>query len=312
MLMGSSSSGGSVSGMQTTSAMINRPWQGHRTFNGGDIPATFAQSECQFDPANNWASAWSFQAATTAALNTIASGASNTKITNWIKSVPAGQRVTFAFCHEADHKVAQASCTPADVNAAYATVGALMDTLRSQGVSQVASGNVKLALCLTNNNFNGKGSATQDRFNTAIQAADVFALDIYGGAAGSNRNFPNYSSDFLAWWNAAGARPKQNDWWEIWETSADDTGTGSVANKTAWINDSISISFANGCKAYYCWNSGGGAQDYISAQTYADTFRTNYDQYADGASTPPPPQPPPSTPGPYAPAKGSFHYIRLG
>lgn len=285
MLMGSSNDGG-VSGMHVSEGMIGRKFQHRRSFTQGDMPATFAQSACSADPANDWLSMWSFTATTTnGRLQSIANGNHDQKIRNWVQSVPAGHRVWWSFCHESDAKVAKGEATVADVNAAFVRAGQVMDQMRSEGVSQVVSGNVKLVMNLTNNNFNKQGSSHQNRFNTGLAACDSFALDIYGGAAGDNRNFPNWSADALAWINGTALTLVPE--WGIWETSASDA-KGTIETKSAWIEDSIRISYQNDARYYTAFDSGvNGSQPYFNRQIYADIFRAGMDLYADGETPPP-------------------------
>lgn len=333
MRMGSSASGG-VTMMHDAEAMIGRKFQTHREFNGGDLPATFAQSDCSVDVANGWDSAWSFVAADNTRLGQIGSGSYDTRIVNWVKSVPAGHKVGFTFCHEANAKLGTSSL--ATQITAFQRLGSVFDQMRSDGVQQVTSGNVYSVICLTNAMYFGKGSSIQNQYNAAIAAVDCLALDSYGGAAGDTRNFPNYNADYFQWWDSTGSSVGAGRW-GLWETSASDV-KGSIANKSAYIEDGIRLCFQHDAEFYHAFNSTvGGSQPYFNRQVYADLFRAGMDLYADD-TTPPPPLicpagtdragqtvpagqtiaswctiPVAGTPvTPYAPMAGSYQYVRLG
>lgn len=297
--------------------MVGRQFKSHRSFEtAASLPGTFAQSTAAQDPANGWRSEYSFSAGSDSILNSIAAGDYDTRFANFIKSVPLGHKMDWSFCHEANAKLD--TSTLASQTAAFQQAAQVMSNLRAQGVPQVVSGDVSLALCLTINNWvafpAAQSASTQNRYNPIIEIVDLLTIDFYGGGLGPDRQWDARWPKFVTWWESGtGGNPPGKDVGTgrigLWETSANDSvQTDGQALKVEWIERSTQSLYEIGGEVFTVFNSGvNGSQPIFNKQIYADTYAHAIDLYG-GATPPPPPPPPPPPVGAYNPQGGQAYF----
>lgn len=285
MYMGSSPTQAST--VNSLETMVGRSFQYHRSFVTGSVPSSFSGSPAGSDPGQGWRSGFSFGAADNTALSAIASGSKDTAIRNFIESIPSGHKVDFTFCHEANAKLD--TSTLANQIAAFNRIADLWDDMAADSVTQVTSGDVLLALCLTNYNWNNQNSTTWNRYNSIIERVGILTIDIYGGLLGPSRQWPANSADFMAWWDATGSGLGTGRV-GLWETSCNDGGTSDgITKKLQWIQQSVEGMYNIGAEAFSGYHGTvGGSQPIFNRQEYADLYATLIDTYGEAGSAPPP------------------------